>query len=199
MKKFIPLIFLSVAFLVSACSGSGESESQEATTSETQEKAMEGRTIDVYGIDQMKYVVKEDVEGIEVGDSVQVNNEWYYLLTGIHATPGEQLNVKLTTISQLPPSAMSHNWVLLPQDADVEAFNTASIKAKDNDYVASDMEEMVIENTGMLGGGESATVSFSAPEETGDYPYLCTFPGHYMAGMEGTLWVADEGDGDSGM
>lgn len=200
MKKFIPFIFLSVALLVSACSGESDTQ-QEAATSEMQEEteAVEGRTIEVYGIDQMKFVVEEDAEGIEVGDSVMVNDQWYYLLTGIHANPGEQLNVKLTTISQLPPSAMSHNWVLLPQDSDVGAFNTASIKAKDNGYIAPDMEDMVMYNTGMLGGGESATVSFAAPEETGDYPYLCTFPGHYLASMKGTLWVAEEGNGDSGM
>ncbi len=196
MKKFIPLVFLSFALLLSACSGESD-DTQESATSEAQQEAVEGRTIDVYGIDQMKYVVKEKADGIQVGDSVMVNEEWYYLLTGINAEPGEELNVKLTTISQLPPSAMSHNWLLLTQDADVEAFNTASIKAKDNDYVASDMEEMVIENTGMLGGGESATVSFSAPEETGDYPYLCTFPGHYLAGMEGILSVADGGSEDN--
>lgn len=190
MKKFIPLIFLSLALLISACSG--ESETQEGTSSDAQGMEMtEGRTIDVYGINQMKYVVKEKTDGIEVGDSVMVEDEWYFLLTGINATPGEQLNVKLTTISQLPPTAMSHNWLLLPQDADVEAFNTASIRAKDNGYVAPEMEDMVIVSTGMLGGGESSTISFAAPEETGDYPYLCTFPGHFLAGMKGTLMVAD--------
>ena len=197
MKKFIPLLFLSFALLLSACSG--ESDTQEGATAEDQQETVEGRTIDVYGIDQMKFVVKENADGIQVGDSVMVNEEWYYLLTGINATPGEQLNVKLTTISQLPPSAMSHNWLLLPQDADVEAFNTASIKAKDNGYVAPDMQDMVITETGMLGGGESATVSFSAPDETGDYPYLCTFPGHYLAGMEGILSVAEAGGSEQDM
>lgn len=198
MKKFIPLIFLSLALIMSACSG--ESETQEGTSSEDQGMEMtEGRTIEIYGINQMKYVVKEKTEGIQVGDSIMVDNEWYYQLTGINATPGEQLNVKLTTISQLPPSAMSHNWALLTKDTDVEAFNTASIKAKDNDYVAPEMEDQVIIETGMLGGGESKTISFNAPEETGDYTYLCTFPGHYLGGMTGTLAVTDEEMSESDM
>lgn len=196
MKKFIPLVVLSFALLVSACSS--ESDTQEATSSDSQE-AVEGRTIDVYGIDQMKFVVEENTDGIQVGDSVMVNEQWYYILTGIDAAPGEELNVTLTTISQLPPSAMSHNWLLLPQDADAEAFNTASIKAKDNGYVAPDMEDMVIIETGMVGGGESTTITFSAPDESGEYPYLCTFPGHYLAGMEGILTVADDGASEENM
>ncbi|WP_395086164.1 plastocyanin/azurin family copper-binding protein [Gracilimonas sp.] len=27
------------------------------------------------------------------------------------------------------------------------------------------------------------------PEQTGDYPFICSFPGHYAAGMQGTLKV----------
>jgi len=36
--------------------------------------------------------------------------------------------------------------------------------------------------------GESFTLEFSAPEEPGDYPYVCTFPGHWR-GMNGTMRV----------
>ena len=36
--------------------------------------------------------------------------------------------------------------------------------------------------------GESFTLKFTAPSEKGDYPYLCTFPGHWRI-MRGTLVV----------
>ena len=183
MKKLIPILFLSITFLLSACSG--DTNKQEADT----DQSSDTRTVEIYGIDQMKYVVKEQSEGLQTGDTYEVNGETYYLLEGINATAGEELVVKLTTISKIPPTAMSHNWLLLNQGADAQAFNAASIQAKDNNYVAPDMGDMVLQNTGMAGGGETVEVSFSAPDQTGDYEYLCTFPGHFSADMRGTLSV----------
>jgi len=46
----------------------------------------------------------------------------------------------------------------------------------------------VIASTKMLGPGETATVTFTAPAP-GVYDYICTFPGHALAGMRGTLTV----------
>ncbi|MDX1586785.1 MAG: SDR family oxidoreductase, partial [Balneolaceae bacterium] len=43
--------------------------------------------------------------------------------------------------------------------------------------------------TDMVGGGETTEVTFNAPEEAGDYEYLCSFPGHFAAGMKGILSV----------
>jgi azurin len=192
MKKLFPLFIFSLALIVSACSGSSDQQQQaaEGTSGET-ETAMEaeGRTIDVYGIDRMKYVVKDTTGGVMVGESVEVNGETYYLLEGISAETGEELTVKLTTISSLPATAMAHNFVLLEGEADAQEFVNASMKAKDNDYIAPDMTDMILHHTEMVGGGEDTQVSFSAPETAGDYEYLCSFPGHFAAGMKGILSV----------
>jgi uncharacterized cupredoxin-like copper-binding protein len=37
--------------------------------------------------------------------------------------------------------------------------------------------------------GESATFTFTAPEEPGEYQIICAIPGHLEAGMQGTLTV----------
>jgi len=192
MKKLFPLFIFSLALIVSACSGSSDQQqSAEGSAEETETTTMEaeGRTIDVYGIDRMKYVVKDTTGGVMVGESVEVNGETYYLLEGISAETGEELTVKLTTISSLPATAMAHNIVLLQGDADAQEFVNASMKAKDNNYIAPGMTDVILEQTEMVGGGESTQVSFSAPEEAGDYEYLCSFPGHYAAGMKGILSV----------
>ena len=192
MKKLFPLFIFSLALIVSACSGSSDQQqqAQEGTAAES-ETAMESdtRTIDVYGIDRMKYVVKDTTGGVMVGESVEVNGETYYLLEGISAETGEELTFKLTTISALPTSAMAHNMVLLQGDANAQEFVNASMKAKDNDYIAPDMTDMILHHTEMIGGGESTQVTFNAPETAGDYEYLCSFPGHYSAGMKGILSV----------
>ena len=42
--------------------------------------------------------------------------------------------------------------------------------------------------TTLLNPGESVTVQFRAPSQPGDYPFVCTFPGHWRV-MNGVLRV----------
>ncbi|MEX0769571.1 MAG: plastocyanin/azurin family copper-binding protein [Balneolaceae bacterium] len=124
------------------------------------------RTLEIEGHDNLRYDVEE-----------------------FTAEPGEQLQIVFKTISNMPPQAMKHNIVLLKADADVDAFANASMMARDNDYIAPGMEDQMIVNTEMIGGGETSTVEFTVPETPGEYVYICTFPGHYGAGMKGVLIV----------
>ena len=41
----------------------------------------------------------------------------------------------------------------------------------------------------VAGAGETVEVTFKVPAAAGDYTYLCSFPGHFQAGMKGTLTV----------
>lgn len=107
----------------------------------------------------------------------------------ITVTPGQKVKVKLVNKSHLPASAMSHNWVLLKSGTDASAYDNAAQKAAGNDYIPESMSDHVIAHTAMVGGGDSDLVTFSAPEKPGDYEYICTFPGHFRAGMKGTLTV----------
>ena len=128
--------------------------------------AMAQRTIEIVGTDNMKFDV-----------------------TTIEATPGEEITIKLTTKSQIPKSAMAHNVVVIDKDADVNEVAQASMRARDNDYIAPDYKDQIIAATELAGGGETVEVTFTVPEETGNYEYICTFPGHFAGGMKGTLIV----------
>lgn len=57
--------------------------------------------------------------------------------------------------------------------------------------MASSMKtkDRIIANTPMSAPGETVEVTFTAPSTVGDYPFICTFPGHYMT-MKGTMHVA---------
>lgn len=127
------------------------------------------RTIEIKGTDQMKFDVTE-----------------------INAEPGEKIRIVLTTESKLPKMAMAHNVVILKEETDVEAFVNASAMARDNDYIAADMEGQIVAATPLAGGGESVEVTFTVPEDAGSYTYICSFPGHYLGGMKGTLIVKDQ-------
>jgi len=107
----------------------------------------------------------------------------------ITAKPGEKITVELTTKSKLPAVAMSHNFVLLDQGVDARDFAMAGSKHKDHDYIDPAKEDEVIAHTDMASGGETVKVTFTAPKKSGDYEYICTFPGHFVSGMKGTLTV----------
>ena len=62
-----------------------------------------------------------------------------------------------------------------------------SVASKLPNYLPDD-PGAVLAHTKLLGGGETDTVEFSAPAQAGEYPFLCTFPGH-VALMRGKLIV----------
>lgn len=188
-KLLFNSIIVALLFAFTACGGGGDSSSEEMASEETETESMDDgvRTINIIGTDDMKFVVEEEGEGLVTGETT--GN--YILLESIEVAPGEEIRITLTTVSNLPPTAMSHNWSLLAMGADTEAFARASITARDNDYISPDFEDQVIVHTEMLGDGETDSVTFTAPEELGEYDYLCTFPGHYAGGMYGQLIVQE--------
>ncbi|AWN14710.1 plastocyanin/azurin family copper-binding protein [Salinisphaera sp. LB1] len=108
----------------------------------------------------------------------------------ITVAPGTKVTLKLINKSHLPASAMSHNWVLLKSGTDAGAFDNAARSAANNDYIPKSMSDRVIAHTTMVSGGHSDTITFTAPTKPGNYEYICTFPGHFRAGMKGTLTVS---------
>ena len=124
------------------------------------------RTIEIVGSDDMKYSV-----------------------TSITAKPGEQIRIRLTAKGAMPKIAMSHNVVVLALKTDAAAFVQAGMTARATDYVAPDKKASVLAATKLAANGESVEVIFKAPTAPGSYAYVCTFPGHFAAGMKGTLLV----------
>ena len=112
-----------------------------------------------------------------------------YNTTTINAKPGEMLHVVLKSTGTIPKIAMAHNFVLLVLGADVDAFLKSAMNARDTDYVPADQKAKVLASSKLAGPGETVEVTFKAPAKPGSYPYMCTFPGHYTAGMKGQLVV----------
>jgi len=110
-------------------------------------------------------------------------------VTEIKASPGETIKLTLVVESNLPKTAMGHNVAVVQKGINVEDFVMKSMTAKDNEYIAPELEDQVIAATKMIGGGETDTIEFTVPEEPGEYEYVCTFPGHYFGGMKGKIIV----------
>jgi azurin len=124
------------------------------------------RTIQIVGTDDMKYSV-----------------------TTIAAKPGETLQIRLTSKGVMPKVAMAHNFVLLKIGTDILKLLADGAPHRATDFIAPASMSSVIAKTTMVGPGETVQVTFKAPEKPGRYPYICTFAGHYQAGMKGVLIV----------
>jgi azurin len=124
------------------------------------------RTIDIVGTDDMKYSV-----------------------TTITAKPGEQIKVRLTVKGKIPKVAMAHNFVLLKLATNIDKLLAEGAPHRATDFIPPSMASSVIAKTPLAGPGEMVQVTFTVPSKPGKYPYICTFAGHYQAGMKGTLIV----------
>jgi azurin len=119
------------------------------------------------------------------------DDNMHYDQTVLHAKPGQLVKFTLKNIGKLPIEQMGHDFVLLKKGTDIQTFATDAAKAKTNGYFPVEDQEEVIAHTEMIGGGDSTSIEFTAPAEEGDYPYLCTFPGHWGT-MKGFLVVGNE-------
>lgn len=104
----------------------------------------------------------------------------------LRARAGERLSLTFAN-----PDALPHNWVLLAPGSveKVGAVSNALITDPQGfaRHYVPDVPE-VLAWTEMVNPGGSATIHFTAPAKAGAYPFLCTFPGHWMV-MQGVLRV----------
>ena len=112
-----------------------------------------------------------------------------FSMASIAAKPGEQLRIRLVAKGAMPKIAMAHNFVLLVKGAKVVDFVTAAMNARATDFIPAEKKADIVAHTALAGAGETVEVTFKVPAAAGEYPFLCSFPGHYQAGMKGSLVV----------
>lgn len=120
---------------------------------------------------------------------IVANDEMKYNVTTITAKPGEQLRVRLIVRGVVPKVAMAHNFVLLKPGTNELKFVEAGAMFRDSDFIAPALKGSVLAKTTLAGPGETVQVVFTAPTRPGSYSYICTFSGHFQAGMKGVLIV----------
>ena len=103
-------------------------------------------------------------------------------VTRFYVTTGQQVHV---TFENKGTGQLPHNWVLVKPGK--EASYAAFVVEKADAGYYQDSPDVIAHVDLAPPGGKSET-TFTAPSEPGDYPYICSFPGHYMM-MKGTLVV----------
>ena len=102
------------------------------------------------------------------------------------AKPGQP--VKLVFMN---PDAMQHNLVIVKPGALEEVGMAGNEMAKDPEGIKKHFvpkSDKVLHATKLINPQATAILRFKAPIEPGSYPYVCTFPGHWVI-MNGVMEV----------
>ena len=89
------------------------------------------------------------------------------------------------------PDATQHNLVIVEPGAAEEVGMAGNEMAKDPKGLSKGfipMTNKILHHTGLLEPDTAEVLRFIAPQEPGTYPYLCTFPGHWII-MKGEMIV----------
>ena len=86
---------------------------------------------------------------------------------------------------------MLHNWLLVKPGSAQEIGELADQMASQTEGFSKgyipDSDKILVASK-LLSPKQVQEITFQAPEKPGEYPYLCTFPGHWRM-MQGTLTV----------
>ncbi len=102
------------------------------------------------------------------------------------AKAGEKLSIIFKN-----PDVVPHNWLLAKPGSLQKLGDKCNLMITDPQGLAKHYvpdSDDVIAYTDMTNSKGDFTIHITAPKEKGDYPYLCTFPGHWMV-MNGVLKV----------
>ncbi|RXJ50198.1 plastocyanin/azurin family copper-binding protein [Gelidibacter gilvus] len=107
--------------------------------------------------------------------------------TDFNVKSGQDINLILTHIGQLPKEAMGHNVVVLKPGTNLDDFATKAFQSRENDYIPATFASSIVAHAKLLGPGESDAIKFKI-ETPGVHTFICSFPGHYGT-MRGTITV----------
>lgn len=121
-------------------------------------------------------------EKVQVVVIQPVDNEMKYQTTEFTVKAGTKVRVVMDNIAT--SEAMQHNVAILKTDANKQEVGIAAINAGEAKGYIPD-HKAILFFTPITKPGNKSQVEFTAPPP-GDYPYICTFPGHF-ATMQGVM------------
>jgi azurin len=120
--------------------------------------------------------------------SIEAGKNLSFSARTIKARAGEPIGLTFAN-----PDVVPHNWALIKPGALARFGGLVNRIVAEPDAAARHYvprSDDLIAYTDVVGPGEQFTIYFRAPAEPGRYPYLCTFPGHWMV-MNGELIVEE--------
>jgi azurin len=164
--KTICLYFFVIMFLLLSC---GENKND-------QQKQPVENIETVPGIEKMEFT---DSLKLEANENMRFNKELF------RVKAGKKICLILKNTSAKSITSMTHNVVVLKSGVDIADFADVAHKAKNEQYVPSSLNSLIIAHTKLVSGGESDTVAFTILQ-AGVYDFICSFPGHWGT-MQGKI------------
>ena len=136
-------------------------------------------------IGSKKEKVEETSNAVNIG--LTGDDLMKYNLSEIKVKAGQEVTLTLRHIGKMDLLVMGHNFVLLKPGVSIPEFSIKAAEAgQDVDWIPEDGKDVIV-HTKMIGGGQSTSITFTAPE-AGTYDFICSFPGH-SAIMKGKFIV----------
>ncbi len=170
MRKLMFYVALSAPLFLAACGGNQTAESENADMADSMSATLPD--------------VAESTAAVSNTVELTANDQMKFSTTEIRVKAGEEVTLTLKNVGTMAKEAMGHNFLLLGNGTDIQAFAMKAMVANDSDYIPAGMESSILKHTKLLGPGESDTITFTVP--AGSYDFICSFPGHY-ATMQGKL------------
>lgn len=176
MKKLFVFPAIAIALTFTACGGSENNDTSNSTTEEpTEVTSGNTSTETVPGIEDVELSNTIVIEG---NDQMKFDKEL------LRVKAGEEVEVTLKNVGELPKESMGHNFVVLNPGVDVATFGAEAVGAADNEYIPKTSLSSVVAHTKLLGPGEEDVITFTL--EPGVYTFICSFPGHFGV-MQGKI------------
>ena len=126
-------------------------------------------------IGNKKEVITENTNSVNIG--LTGNDLMQYDKNEIKVKAGQEVTLTLRHIGKLDIKVMGHNFVLLKPGVSIPEFSIKAAEAGEAlDWIPENSDDVIV-HTKMIGGGQTTSITFTAPE-AGTYDFICSFPGH---------------------
>lgn len=137
-----------------------------------------------------QFDLRKDLTTVRIGC---VPERMKFTVEQFSAKPGQSVKLVFSN-----GDATDHNLLIVQPGALEEVGLAANEMAKDSknansDFIPESKRDLIIQAAPMIGPTRKTKVHvlrFEAPKEPGIYPYVCTFPGHWVI-MKGQMVVAE--------
>lgn len=121
------------------------------------------------------------------------SNPLGYDKTDLTVKAGQKVKLTLNNTGSVAPQP--HNFILIKPGKDQAVGAQANAMMTDpqamaKSYIPDASKDDIIAHTKLVMPNGTETIEFTAPAEAGDYPYMCTFPGHWLL-MKGVMHITE--------
>lgn len=119
------------------------------------------------------------------------SNPLGYDKTDLTVKAGQKVKLTLNNTGSIAPQP--HNFILIKPGKDQAVGAQANAMMTDpqamaKSYIPDASKDDIIAHTKLTMPNTTDTIEFTAPADAGDYPYMCSFPGHWLL-MKGTMHI----------